>query len=226
VLGAHAARVERGAYFEPHVIIDTTDGPVLVRRGARISAFTRLDGPCVIGEDVQVLGGKIRGCSIGEHSRVNGELSGTIFIGHANKAHDGFVGDSVLGRWVNLGAGTITSNLKNSYGEISLWTPEGTRRTGETFLGSFIGDHAKIGIGTRLTTGCVIGAGANVFGSAIPPKFVPPFAWGDTPPFKEYDAEKFIEVAVRVMARRGVALGEGGRRTLTAAWTKRHEYIA
>jgi UDP-N-acetylglucosamine diphosphorylase/glucosamine-1-phosphate N-acetyltransferase len=226
VLGGHGAHVERGAYFEPYVLIDATEGPVLVRRGARVAAFSRLAGPCVIGEDVQVLGGKIRGCSIGEHSRVNGELSGTIFVGHSNKAHDGFVGNSVLGRWVNLGAGTITSNLKNSYGEVSLWTPDGTRPTGETFLGSFVGDHAKLGIGTRLTTGSVVGAGANVFGSAMPPKFVPPFAWGDTPPFRVFEAEKFLHVAARVMARRGVTLGENGRRALAAAWEKRGEFGA
>jgi UDP-N-acetylglucosamine diphosphorylase/glucosamine-1-phosphate N-acetyltransferase len=224
VLGGHGAHVERGAYFEPYVLIDTTEGPVLVRRGARVAAFTRLVGPCVIGEDVQVAGGKIKNCSIGEHSRVHGELSGTIFLGHANKAHDGFVGNSVVGRWVNLGAGTITSNLKNSYGKVSLWTPSGTRRTGETFLGSFIGDHAKLGIGTRLTTGCVVGAGANVFGTAMPPKYVPPFAWGDVPPFKEFDAVKFLEIAARVMERRGVTLGENGRRTLSAAWAKRGDF--
>ena len=224
VLGGAGAHVERGAYFEPFVLIDATEGPVLVRRGARVSAFTRLVGPCVIGEDVHVLGGKVRGCSIGEHSRVHGELSGTILVGHANKAHDGFVGDSVLGRWVNVGAGTITSNLKNSYGEVTLWTPRGTRPTGATFLGSFVGDHAKLGIGTRLTTGCVVGAGANVFGTAMPPKFVPPFAWGDTAPFAEFAEEKFLQVAERVMARRGVTLGDGGRRTLSAAWARRHEF--
>jgi UDP-N-acetylglucosamine diphosphorylase/glucosamine-1-phosphate N-acetyltransferase len=224
VLGAHGAHAERGAYFEPYVLIDTTDGAVLVRSGARIASFTRLVGPCVIGEDVQVLGGKIKNCSIGEHSRVHGELSGSVFIGHANKVHDGFVGDSVLGRWVNVGAGTITSNLKNSYGEVSIWTPRGLRRTGQTFIGSYIGDHAKLGIGTRLTTGSVVGAGANVFGTAMPPKFVPPFAWGDTPPFKEFDAGKFLEVATRVMMRRGVTLGEGGRRALEAAWARRGEF--
>jgi UDP-N-acetylglucosamine diphosphorylase/glucosamine-1-phosphate N-acetyltransferase len=224
VLGGHRAYIERGAYFEPYVLIDTTEGPVLVRRGARIASFARLVGPCVIGEDVQVLGGKIKGCSIGEHSRVNGELSGTIFTGHANKAHDGFVGNSVLGRWVNLGAGTITSNLKNSYGQVSLWTPDGLKKTGETFLGSFIGDHAKLGIGTRLTTGCVIGAGANVFGTAMPPKFVPPFAWGDVPPFAEFGLEKFIEIAARVMSRRNVTLGDSGRRALSAAWARRAEF--
>ncbi|MGH7656226.1 MAG: putative sugar nucleotidyl transferase [Gemmatimonadaceae bacterium] len=226
VLGAEGAFVERGAYVEPHVLMDTTEGAVLVRSGARIAAFTRLVGPCMIGEEAQVFGGKVKGCSIGEHSRVHGELSGTIFTGHSNKAHDGFVGNSVLGRWVNLGAGTITSNLKNSYGEVSLWTPAGVRPTGETFLGSFIGDHAKLGIGSRLTTGCVVGAGANVFGTVMPPKFVPPFAWGDTPPFADFELEKFIEVAARVMARRGVTLGQGARRMLGAAWAKRGEFRA
>ena len=224
VLGEYGAHVERGAYIEPYVLFDTTEGAVLVRRGARVAAFTRLVGPCVIGEDVQVGGGKVKNCSIGEHSRVHGEISGTIFIGHTNKGHDGFVGDSVLGRWVNLGASTITSNLKNSYGEVSLWTPAGVRRTGLTFIGSYIGDHAKLGIGTRLTTGTVVGAGANIFGSEMPPKFVPPFAWGDAPPFKEFDAEKFLEVAERVMARRSVRLGENGRRTLSAAWARRAEF--
>jgi UDP-N-acetylglucosamine diphosphorylase/glucosamine-1-phosphate N-acetyltransferase len=224
VLGEHRACAERGAYFEPYVMIDATEGPVLVRTGARVAAFTRLVGPCVIGEHVQVGGGKIKNCSIGEHSRVHGELSGTIFIGHANKVHDGFIGDSVLGRWSNVGAGSITSNLKNSYGEVSLWTPTGVRRTRQTFLGSFIGDHAKLGIGTRLTTGCVIGAGANVFGSQMPPKFVPPFAWGDIAPFKEFEVAKFLEVAARVMARRGVTLGENGRRALAAAWARRAEF--
>jgi UDP-N-acetylglucosamine diphosphorylase / glucose-1-phosphate thymidylyltransferase / UDP-N-acetylgalactosamine diphosphorylase / glucosamine-1-phosphate N-acetyltransferase / galactosamine-1-phosphate N-acetyltransferase len=220
VLGAHGAHAERGAYFEPYVVLDTTDGPVLVREGARIAAFTRLVGPCVIGTDVQVGGGKIKGCSVGEHCRVAGELSGTVFLGHANKVHDGFIGDSVLGRWANVGAGTITSNLKNSYGHVSLWTPAGIRPTGLTFIGSYVGDHAKLGIGTRLTTGSVVGAGANVFGTAMPPKFVPPFAWGDTPPFEEFAVDKFLEVAARVMARRGVTLGERGRAALAAAWDR------
>jgi UDP-N-acetylglucosamine diphosphorylase/glucosamine-1-phosphate N-acetyltransferase len=225
-LGEHEAIIERGAYIEPFVIADTTVGPVLVRRGARIAAFSRLVGPCVIGEDVQVGGGKISMCSIGEQSRVHGELSMTIFTGHANKGHDGFVGHSILGRWVNLGAGTITSNLKNSYGEVSLWTPTGVRPTGLQFLGTMLGDHAKTGIGTRFTTGSVIGAGANIFGTAIPPKVVPPFAWGDTPPFDVFALDKCLAVAERVMSRRGVPLDDAMRAVLTAAWTQRTKFGA
>jgi UDP-N-acetylglucosamine diphosphorylase/glucosamine-1-phosphate N-acetyltransferase len=225
-LGEHEAIIERGAYVEPFVIADTTAGPVLVRRNARIAAFSRLVGPCVIGEAVRVDGGCIRTCSIGEQSRVHGELSMSIFTGHANKGHDGFVGHSILGRWVNLGAGTITSNLKNSYGEVSLWTPSGVRPTGLQFLGTLLGDHAKSGIGTRFTTGSVIGAGANIFGAAMPPKFVPPFAWGDAPPFDVFALDKCLIVAERVMARRGVALDDATRAVLSAAWAHRTTFGA
>ena len=145
----------------------------------------------------------------------------TIVIGHANKGHDGFVGHSVIGRWANLGAGTITSNLKNSYGTVSLWTPRGVEATGLQFLGTMLGDHVKTGIGTRLTTGSVIGAGANVFGSSMLPKFVPPFAWGDEPPYGTFELAKFLDVAERVMARRETPLSGDMRRTLSAAWERR-----
>ena len=132
--------------------------------GAHIRAFTRINGPCYVGRDVNVMGGDISGCSIGDVCKVRGELSNTIFVGHSNKGHDGFVGHSYLGRWVNLGAGTITSNLKNTYGTVALWTPTGVRDTGMQFLGTLFGDHVKTGIGLRLTTGTVLGAGANVYG--------------------------------------------------------------
>ena len=224
VIGAHDARIARGAYIEPYVLADTTAGPVLVRSGARVCAFTRLVGPCVIGEHSVVGGGRIASCSIGDHARVHGEMSMTIVIGHANKGHDGFVGHSVIGRWANLGAGTITSNLKNSYGTVSLWTPQGVTLTGLQFLGSMIGDHVKTGIGTRLTTGSVIGAGANVFGTGMLPKFVPPFAWGDAPPYGTFELAKFLEVAERVMVRRETPLSDDMRRTLSAAWERREQF--
>ena len=224
VIGEHDVRIARGAYIEPFVLADTTAGPVLVRSGARVCAFTRLVGPCVIGEHSVVGGGRIAACSIGNHARVHGEMSMTIVIGHANKGHDGFVGHSVIGRWANLGAGTITSNLKNSYGTVSLWTPQGVTATGQQFLGSMLGDHVKTGIGTRLTTGSVICAGANVFGSSMLSKFVPPFAWGDAPPYGTFELAKFLEVAERVMARRETPLSADMRRTLSAAWDRREQF--
>jgi UDP-N-acetylglucosamine diphosphorylase/glucosamine-1-phosphate N-acetyltransferase len=199
--------------LEPHVVLDTTSGPVLIEDGAHVRTFTRICGPCRIGRDANVLSGEISTCSIGEVSKVRGELSTSVVVGHANKSHDGFIGHSYLGRWVNLGAGTITSNLKNTYGNVSLWTPDGVRETGMQFLGTLFGDHVKTGIGLRLTTGTVIGAGANVYGN-MPPKTVAPFSWGDAPPYATYRADKFVEAASRAMSRRHIELTDRARRHL------------
>jgi len=221
VIGAYSAHVERGASIEPYVVFDVSGGPVLVRRGATIAPFSRLVGPCYIGEDSTVGGGKIAATSVGEQCRVHGELSMTVFLGHANKSHDGFVGHSYLGRWTNLGASTVTSNLKNTYGSVALWTSQGFRDTGMQFLGTFFGDHAKTAIGTRLTTGGVIGAGANVFGVSMAPKVVAPFSWGGGSDASVYELDKFLEVARRVMSRRHVELSERARRWLSAAYAAR-----
>ena len=218
-LGAHPVFIDDDATVEPLVVIDASDGPVLVRRGATIRSFTRLVGPCVIGEGSTVSGGRIATSSIGEHCRVHGEVSASVFTGHANKGHDGFIGHSVLGRWVNLGAATVNSNLKNNYSDVALSTPRGLERTGMQFLGAFIGDHAKTAIGTRLTTGAVIGAGANVYGTGITPRYVPPFAWG-LDGSDLWELEAFLETAERAMKRRDVALSEKARRQLTAAWER------
>ena len=217
VLGEHAVYVERGAIVEPLVVVDVTAGPVLVRRGATVRAFTRLVGPCAVAGGAVILGDRIQGCAIGETSLIRGEMSETVVLGHANKAHDGFIGHSYLGRWVNLGAGTITSDLKNTYGAVALWTPAGLSETGATKLGTFFGDHVKTGIGLRLTTGSVIGAGSNIYGTAMPPKYVPPFSWGEGSKLSEYRMDKFVETADRAMSRRQVPLGERARRQLAAA---------
>jgi UDP-N-acetylglucosamine diphosphorylase/glucosamine-1-phosphate N-acetyltransferase len=209
--------VERGATIEPLTVFDVSAGPVMVRAGATVRAFTRLVGPCFVGEGAQVLGDRVHGCAIGEGSVIRGEISESIVIGQANKGHEGFVGHSVLGRWVNLGAGTITSNLKNSYGTVQLWTPEGVRDTGTVKLGTFFGDHVKTGIGARFTTGSVIGAGSNVYGTAMPPRYVPPFSWGEGDALQEYRLEDFLKTAERALARRSVPLSEAMRRQLRAA---------
>jgi UDP-N-acetylglucosamine diphosphorylase/glucosamine-1-phosphate N-acetyltransferase len=232
VLGAHPVLVAvdrvsagevvvKGASIEPQVVFDASAGPIFVGPGTTVHAFTRLVGPCYIGRSSTVLGDRISACSIGDHCKVRGELSNTVLLGHANKGHDGFVGHSYLGRWVNVGAGTITSNLKNTYGPVALWTPRGVETTGMQFLGTLFGDHAKTGIGTCLTTGTVLGTGANVYGARSPPKAVPPFAWGSAPPYEVYRLDKFLEVAERVMARRHVSLGDRARRQLAAAHTAR-----
>ena len=187
-----------------------------MRRGATVQAFTRLAGPAYVGEGSTVVG-EIRGCAIGDTCKVHGEISTSVLLGLSNKGHDGFVGHSYFGRWVNLGAGTTTSNLKNTYGTVALWTPHGVRDTGEQFLGTLFGDHAKTGIGLRLTTGCVVGPGANVY-DAMPPKVVPPFAWGGGAPYGTYDPARFLDVAARAMARRKVTLDERGRDHLRAVF--------
>lgn len=221
VKGPHAVFVEDGTTIEPHVFFDCSDGPVLIRRGAAVLANSRIAGPCVIGVESIVGTDKISGSSIGDHCKVHGELSASILLGHCNKAHDGFVGNSYFGRWVNLGAGTITSNLKNTYGTVSLWTPLGERDTGLQFVGTFFGDHVKTGIGATLTTGSVIGAGANIFGNVTAPKVVPPFAWGDEPPYSTFQLAKFLDVAKRVMSRRHVDLTQKQAAVLSAAHAKR-----
>ncbi|MBA3341932.1 MAG: hypothetical protein H0T48_08850 [Gemmatimonadaceae bacterium] len=214
VIGRGGVYCETGAVIEPFVVFDASEGPILVRRGAHIASFTRIVGPCFIGRDAMIVGDAIRACSIGDVCKVRGEIAGSVMLGHSNKGHTGFVGSSYIGCWVNLGAGTTTSNLKNTYGGVQVWTPTGLRNTGLQFLGTLIGDHAKTGIGTMLTTGCVVGAGANIFGSSGAPKRVPPFAWGGGEPYDRFTVSKFIEVAERMMARRHVTLGDRGRRQL------------
>lgn len=220
IIGEHPVWVEAGATVEPQVCFDVTLGPVMVRAHATVQAFTRLVGPCYIGEHTTVSSDRVSGSSFGPHCRVHGEISATIMLGYGNKGHDGFVGHSYLGRWTNLGAETVTSNLKNTYSTVSLWTPDGVRDTKLQFLGTLFGDHAKTGINVPLNTGTVLGAGVSVVG-AMPPKVVPPFAWGEHGRFETYRLDKFLDVAARVMARRSVVLSERGREQLAASHAAR-----
>jgi len=222
ILGTGPVWKEAGAQIEPHTVFDTSSGPILLRRDSRVQAFSRVQGPCYVGIGTTISGGRVGGSALGDTCKVHGEVSASVFVGHANKGHDGFVGHSILGRWVNLGAGTTTSNLKNTYGAVALWTPEGVRDTGLPFLGTLFGDHVKTGIGLRLTTGCVLGAGANVV-DQMPPKAVAPFSWGRGAPYDTYAIEKFLETAARVMRRREVELGAAGARHLRRAF--RHRWV-
>jgi UDP-N-acetylglucosamine diphosphorylase/glucosamine-1-phosphate N-acetyltransferase len=221
VVGNEGVFIEEDARLGPHVVLDATAGPILIRKGAVIAPFTYLVGPLAVGRDSQILGDRLVASSIGDHCKVHGELSNSIVLGHSNKTHTGFVGHSYMGRWVNLGALTTTSNMKNTYGPVQLWTPSGVRSTGQQFLGTLFGDHAKTGIGTMLSTGTVIGAGASVFGAGTPPKVIPPFAWGSAEPYDTYDVTRFLVVAERAMARRQVQLGDKARKQLAEAHKKR-----
>jgi UDP-N-acetylglucosamine diphosphorylase/glucosamine-1-phosphate N-acetyltransferase len=221
IIGKEKVFVEEGADIGPNVVFDTTPGPILIRTGAVIAPFTYMVGPTVIGRDTQILGDRIGASSIGAHSKIRGEFSSSIVLGYSNKGHAGFVGHSYIGRWVNLGALTTTSNLKNTYSPVQLWTPGGVKNTEQQFLGAFFGDHSMTGIGTMLNTGTVIGAGANVFGSTMPPKVVPPFAWGESEPYDTYDVTKFLEVAARMMSRRDIELTDNARKQLAEAHKRR-----
>ncbi len=206
------------AEVEPGVVVDTRQGPVRLDEGARVEGPARLVGPLYLGRDSVVLGGHVATSSLGPLCKVRGELMGSVFLGWDNKAHDGYLGHAMLGRWVNLGAGTINSDLKNTYGRIRVWTPDGEKDSGLVKVGCFLGDHVKTGVGTLLSTGTVIGAGSNVFGGVMPPTVVPPFAWGAGADLRDYRFDQFVRVAEAAMARRSEVLTPGVRRVLAQAW--------
>ena len=205
-------------HIEPNVVLDFSHGPIWLDDGVTVRAFTRLAGPAYVGPGSTLLGGPYESISVGPVCRVHGEVEESVVLGYSNKAHDGFLGHAYLGRWVNLGAMTTNSDLKNNYGTIRMWTPQGERDTGMIKLGCLIGDHVKTGIGSLINTGSVIGAGSNLFGSAMPPKYVAPFSWGSGTDLTSYDVERFLTVTERVMKRRDVVLRDGMREMLRRAW--------
>jgi UDP-N-acetylglucosamine diphosphorylase / glucose-1-phosphate thymidylyltransferase / UDP-N-acetylgalactosamine diphosphorylase / glucosamine-1-phosphate N-acetyltransferase / galactosamine-1-phosphate N-acetyltransferase len=216
-LGDDVLAVADDVRIEPGVVLDTRSGPIRLEPGSAVRAFTRLAGPAWIGPGSTLLGGPIEAVSIGPVCRVRGELAESICLGYTNKQHDGHIGHAYLGRWVNLGAETTNSDLKNNYGTIRMWTPEGPVDTGLIKLGSLLGDHVKTGIGLLLNTGTVIGAGSNLYGAEMPPTHVPPFSWGSGSELTEYRVDKFLEVAERAMGRRDVDLPVSMRRLLERA---------
>jgi UDP-N-acetylglucosamine diphosphorylase/glucosamine-1-phosphate N-acetyltransferase len=218
VLGPAERIVSQGAIIEPGVVFDVRAGGVVLEAGAEVRSGTRLEGPCWVVGGARIVGGFVRGSVIGPRCVVRGEVSSSVFVGYANKAHDGFVGHSVIGHWANLGAGTTTSNLKNTYGPIRLEADGARIETGRTFLGSLIGDHAKTAIGTMLPTGTIIGAGANVFGDSSVPKHVLPFAWGANG--ERVSEEGFLRVAGRVLPRREVELTAERAASLAATYRR------
>jgi UDP-N-acetylglucosamine diphosphorylase/glucosamine-1-phosphate N-acetyltransferase len=218
VLGSAPLILGRDVTIEPGVVLDLREGPVWLDDESTVCALTRLAGPAYIGRKTELLGGRFSAVSIGPMCKVHGEVEESVFLGYANKAHDGFLGHAYVGCWVNLGALTTNSDLKNNYGPVRLWTPNGEADTGELKFGCLLGDHVRTGIGIMLNTGTVVGAGACIFGASQPPKYVPPFAWGTGDSLGEYELEKFLATAETVMARRNVVLTPGQRELLRAAW--------
>ena len=189
-------------------ILNTKGGPLYIGKNAEVMEGCMLRGPFALGEGAQLkMGAKIYGPSaFGPECRVGGEVNNSVLLGYSNKAHDGFLGNSVLGEWCNLGADTNTSNLKNTYGPVRAWSyaEQVMVDTGSQFCGTIMGDHSKSGINTMFNTGTVVGVCANIFGGDFPPKHIPGFAWGGTNGLTTFTLEKAFATCRRVMERRHV----------------------
>ena len=203
--------LEEGAKAEA-CILNTTAGPIYIGRDAEIMEGSMVRGPFALGEHSSLkMGAKIYGpTSIGPHCKVGGEVNNAVILGYSNKAHDGFLGNSVIGEWCNLGADTNNSNLKNNYGNVKLYSyaKEAMEDTGLQFCGLIMGDHSKSGINTMFNTGTLVGVGCNIYGGSFPPTYIPNFSWGGAEGLEPYKLEKLFETAERVFERRGLNFGE------------------
>lgn len=205
VLGADQVYIEEGATVEC-ATLNAKAGPIYISKGSEIMEGAMLRGPIAVGEKAKVkMGARIYGgTTIGPVCKVGGEVSNSILQGFSNKGHDGYLGNSVLGEWCNIGADSNSSNLKNNYGEVKLWSypEEGFRLTGQQFCGLFMGDHSKCGINTMFNTGTVIGISANVFGAGFPRNFIPSFSWGGPQGLSTYRTDHAFDTVEQVMKRR------------------------
>jgi len=221
--------IEEGAQL-PLCSLNASEGPIYIGKDAEIMEACSVRGPFALCEySTLKMGAKIySNTTIGPHSKVGGEVNNCVIFGYSNKGHDGFLGNSVLGEWCNLGADTNNSNLKNNYAEVRLWDyeTEGFARTGLQFCGLMMGDHSKCGINTMFNTGTVVGVSANIFGSGFPRNFVPSFSWGGSGGFTTYKTDKAFEVAKVVMSRRNIEFTEMDAKILehvfeeTSKWRK------
>ena len=203
--------IEEGAKLE-FVTLNASTGPIYIGRDAEIMEGSTIRGPFALCDDASVkMGSKVYGATtIGPYSRIGGEVKNTVLFAHSNKGHEGYLGDSVIGEWCNMGADTNNSNLKNNYEEVILWSyeTEGFTKTGLQFCGLMMGDHSKCGINTMFNTGTVVGVSANIFGAGFPRNFIPSFSWGGASGFSTYVTKKAFETARLVMNRRGLEFDE------------------
>jgi UDP-N-acetylglucosamine diphosphorylase/glucosamine-1-phosphate N-acetyltransferase len=210
LIGEQRLAIDPSADVMPTTVFDVQKGPVVIDANALVRPRAIICGPAYIGPGSTVLDGALvkANTAIGPVCKVAGEVGGTIFQGYANKAHDGHLGDSWIGRWANLGAGTTNSNLLNTYGEVATRRHSSAprERTGLTFLGAIVGDHVKTAIGTRIFTGSVIDVGAMIASSSPPAQTLPPFAWVTDSGVSSFRIDKFLEVARAAMSRRGMEL--------------------
>jgi UDP-N-acetylglucosamine diphosphorylase/glucosamine-1-phosphate N-acetyltransferase len=217
VIAAEDIFIEEGAKVEC-AFLNAEKGPIYIGRNAEVMEGAMIRGPFSLGEYSSVkMGSKIYGATtIGPHCRVGGEITNSVIFGYSNKAHDGYLGNSVIGEWCNIGADSNNSNLKNNYSSIKVWNykDETFINTGLQFCGLMMGDHSKCSINTMFNTGTVVGISANIFGTGFPPKFVPSFSWGGSDGFKTFRIEEAIEVAQRVYERRDIRFDENEQRIM------------
>ena len=199
--------IGQGSVVQPGCVLDASGGPIILAERVSVK-FSQVQGPVFIGAGTVLDGARLRGgTSLGPNCKIGGEISASIFQSRVNKGHEGFVGNSWAGRWVNFGALATTSNLKNTYGPIRFQRDFATSiETGSQFLGSLVGDHSKIGIGQLLTTGANIGAGVNLFGGGVSPKYVPSFSWGGLEGWSEHRLEDALKTVRATLGRRNAVL--------------------
>ncbi|TYB31697.1 MAG: hypothetical protein FXF47_03615 [Candidatus Mcinerneyibacterium aminivorans] len=206
----------------PGNVIDTTNGPVIIDEGTTVRSFSLIEGPAYIGKNCTIDDAKIRSDTyIGDVCKISGEIENSIILSYTNKHHHGFLGHSYLGSWVNLGANTTNSDLKNNYGEVRVFlNPEKKVNTKKIKIGAFIGDHVKTGIGTLLNTGSFLGFGSLIYGGGMFPKFVPSFSWASNSKWNQYRLEKFIDNEKHVMSRREIKMSENYERKIKKIFDK------
>lgn len=214
--------IEQGAIVEAS-ILNTNSGSIYIGKDAEIMEGSMIRAPFALGEHAVIkMGAKIYGATtIGPHCKVGGEINNSVFSAYSNKAHDGFIGNSVIGEWCNLGADTNNSNLKNNYAEVDVWSyvDEKNIKTGLQFCGLIMGDHSKSGINTMFNTGTTVGVCANIFGSDFPPKFIPSFTWGGAQWLRTFTFEKSLDAIQKMMARRNLSLSENEIEVLKYVFT-------
>lgn len=219
--------IEAGAKLE-FVTLNAATGPIYIGANAEIMEGSVIRGPFALCESGRVkLATKVYGATtVGPHSVIGGEVNNSVLFGYSNKGHDGFLGNSVLGEWCNIGADSNNSNLKNNYEEVRLWSyeTEGFAKTGLQFCGLMMGDHSKCGINTMFNTGTVVGVSANIFGAGFPRNFVPSYSWGGASGFTTYITSKAFQTAKIVMARRNVEFTEQDAAILTHVFEETKKY--
>ncbi len=219
--------IEEGATIEASVL-NTNTGVIYIGKDAEVMENCAIRGPFALCEHAVVkMSAKIYGATtIGAYSKVGGELNNVVIFGYSNKAHDGFLGNSVIGEWCNLGADTNNSNLKNNYADVEVFNYREGKAvdTGLMFLGLIMGDHSKSGINTMFNTGTVVGVSANVFGADFPPKFIPSFSWGGNRWLLTYAFDKSMEVAERVFGRRNLKLEKADIKILKTVFDREASY--